>query len=141
MPIQLVRQANGTFTVSQATWENAEVGDDLTNPNPSFVGKTVKQLVFFRNRLVFLSDENVIMSRPGEFFNFWSKTATTFTPMDVIDLSCSSEYPAIVYDGIQVNTGLILFSKNQQFMLTTDSDVFSPTTAKINALSTYNFNF
>ena len=26
-------------------------------------------------------------------------------------------------------------------MLTTDSDVFSPTTAKINALSTYNFNF
>ena len=25
-------------------------------------------------------------------------------------------------------------------MLTTDSDVFSPTTAKINALSTYNFN-
>ena len=26
-------------------------------------------------------------------------------------------------------------------MLTTDSDTFSPTTAKINALSTYNFNF
>jgi len=140
MPIQLVRQANGTFTVSQATWENAEVGDDLTNPNPSFVGKTVNQLVFFRNRLVFLSDENVIMSRPGEFFNFWSKTATTFTPMDVIDLSCSSEYPAIVYDGIQVNAGLLLFTKNQQFMLTTDSDILSPETAKLNAVSSYNFN-
>ena len=140
MPIQLVRQANGTFTVSQSSWENAEVGDDLTNPNPSFVGKTVNQLVFFRNRLVFLSDENVIMSRPGEFFNFWSKTATTFTPMDVIDLSCSSEYPAIVYDGIQVNAGLLLFTKNQQFMLTTDSDILSPETAKLNAVSSYNFN-
>ena len=140
MPIQLVRQANGTFTVSQSTWENAEVGDDLTNPNPSFVGKTVKQLIFFRNRLVFLSDENVIMSRPGEFFNFWSKTATTFTPQDVIDLSCSSEYPAIVYDGIQINAGLLLFTKNQQFMLTTDSDILSPETAKINAVSSYNFN-
>ena len=140
MPIQLVRQANGTFTVSQATWENAEVGDELTNPNPSFVGKTVNQLVFFRNRLVFLSDENVIMSRPGEFFNFWSKTATTFTPQDVIDLACSSEYPAIVYDGIQVNAGLLLFTKNQQFMLTTDSDILSPETAKINAVSSYNFN-
>ena len=140
MPIQLVRQANGTFTVSQASWENAEVGDDLTNPNPSFVGKTVNQLVFFRNRLVFLSDENVIMSRPGEFFNFWSKTATTFTAMDVIDLSCSSEYPAIVYDGIQVNAGLLLFTKNQQFMLTTDSDILSPETAKLNAVSSYNFN-
>ena len=140
MPIQLVRQANGTFTLSQASWENAEVGDDLTNPNPSFVGNTVNQLVFFRNRLVFLSDENVIMSRPGEFFNFWSKTATTFTPQDVIDLSCSSEYPAIVYDGIQVNAGLLLFTKNQQFMLTTDSDILSPETAKINAVASYNFN-
>tara|TARA_R100001463_G_scaffold48425_1_gene97501 strand:+ start:834 stop:3764 length:2931 start_codon:yes stop_codon:yes gene_type:complete len=140
MPIQLVRQANGTFTLSQATWENAEVGDDLTNPNPSFVDNKINQLVFFRNRLVFLSDENVIMSRPGEFFNFWSKTATTFTPLDVIDLSCSSEYPAIVYDGIQVNAGLLLFTKNQQFMLTTDSDILSPETAKLNAVSSYNFN-
>ena len=140
MPIQLVRQANGTFTVSQATWENALVGDSLTNPEPSFVGKTVNQLVFFRNRLVFLSDENVIMSRPGEFFNFWSKTATTFTPQDVIDLSCSSPYPAIVYDGIQVNAGLLLFTKNQLFMLTTDSDILSPETAKLNAVSSYNFN-
>ena len=140
MPIQLVRQANGTFTISQATWENAEVGDSLTNPNPSFVGNKINQLVFFRNRLVFLSDENVIMSRPGEFFNFWSKTATTFTPLDVIDLSCSSEYPAMVYDGIQVNAGLLLFTKNQQFMLTTDSDILSPETAKLNAVASYNFN-
>ena len=59
----------------------------------------------------------------------------------ILFISCSSEYPAIVYDGIQVNTGLVLFTKNQQFMLTTDSDVLSPNTAKINALSTYNFNF
>ena len=140
MPIQLVRQANGTFTVSQVTWDNAEVGDTLTNPEPSFVGNKVNQLVFFRNRLVFLSDENVIMSRPGDFFNFWSKTATTFTPSDVIDLSCSSTYPAIVYAGIQINAGLLLFTKNQQFMLTTDSDILSPETAKINAVSSYNFN-
>ena len=143
MPIQMVREANGTFTVSQVSWDNAEVGTTVvggTNPRPSFVGNTVNNLVFFRNRLVILSDENVIMSRPGDFFNFWSKTATTFTPQDVIDLSCSSEYPAIVYDGIQINAGLLLFTKNQQFMLTTDSDILSPETAKINAVSSYNFN-
>ena len=143
MPIQLVREANGTFTVSQVNYDKAEVGTTVvggTNPRPSFVGHTINQLVFFRNRLVFLSDENVIMSRPGDFFNFWCKTATTFTPQDVIDLSTSSEYPAIVYDGIQINAGLLLFTKNQQFMLTTDSDVLSPETAKLNAVSTYNFN-
>ena len=140
MPVQLVRQANGTFKVEQVTWDNAQVGDTTTNPEPSFVGNTVNQLVFFRNRMVFLSDENVIMSRPNNFFNFWSKTATTFTPQDVIDLSCSSTYPAIVYAGIEINAGLLLFTKNQQFMLTTDSDILSPETAKINSVASYNFN-
>jgi len=143
MPVQLKRNANGTFTVSTVSWDEAQVGDtveDGSNPRPSFVGKTINKMLFYRNRLVMLSDENVIMSRPGDFFNFWSKTAITFTATDPIDLSCSSEYPAIVYDGIQVNAGLVLFTKNQQFMLTTDSDVLSPQTAKINAIASYNFN-
>ena len=97
--------------------------------------------IFFRNRLGILSDENVNLSQPGEFFNFWPKSSIQYTPTDNIDLSCSSEYPAIIYDGIQINAGLLLFTKNQLFMLTTDSDVLSPQTAKINSLSTYNFNF
>jgi len=141
MPIQLVRQADGTFTLSQVAWDDRLVGDTTTVPEPSFIGKTINKMLFFRNRLVMLSDENVIMSRPGDFYNFWPKSAITFTATDNIDISCSSEYPAIVYDGLQVNSGLVLFTKNQQFMLTTDSDVLSPLTAKINSLSSYNFNF
>ena len=141
MPVQLVRQADGTFTVSQVAWDERLVGDTTTAPEPSFIGKTINKMLFFRNRLVMLSDENVIMSRPGDFYNFWPKSAITFTATDNIDISCSSEYPAIVYDGLQVNSGLVLFTKNQQFMLTTDSDVLSPLTAKINSLSSYNFNF
>ena len=146
MPIQLVRRATDTFVVEPVTWENRLVGDwdaaseTGTVPEPSFIGQTINKMLFFRNRLVMLSDENVIMSRPGSFYDFWPKSAIAFTATDNIDISCSSEYPAIVYDGLQVNSGLILFTENQQFMLTTDSDVLSPLTAKINALSTYNFN-
>lgn len=140
MPIQIVRQANGTFEVSQITWEDSLVGDENTNGNPSFVGKKINKMVFFRNRLVFFADENIILSQAGKFFNFWNKTALTFTNIDPIDLSCSSHQPAVIYDAIPVNTGLILFTKTQQFMLTTDSDILSPNTAKINRLANYNFN-
>ena len=140
MPIQIVRQANGTFTVDQIVWDNCLVGNTVTVPEPSFIGKTINKMIFFRNRMVMLSDENVIMPQPGDFYNFWPRSAITYSATDVIDLSCSSETPAIVYDGIQVNSGLVLFTKNQQFMLTTDSDVLSPQTAKINSLATYNFN-
>ena len=134
---------NQTFDFTAPKWDNAQVGDtsvDGTNPRPSFIGKTINKMMFFRNRFVLLSDENVIMSRPGDFYNFWAKSAIQFTATDPIDISCSSEYPAIIYDGIQVNSGLVLFTKNQQFMLTTDSDVLSPLTAKINFISAYNFN-
>jgi hypothetical protein len=121
-------------------WEDAIVGDDVTNPEPSFIGQTINKLTFFRNRLAILSDENVILSRPGDFFNFFSESAIQFVASDPIDISASSTYPAILHDAIQVNTGLILFAESQQFMLTTDSDNFTPLTAKINNLSTYNFN-
>ena len=141
MPIQMIREANGTFTVKQVDWDNCPVGDTTTVPEPSFIGNTITKMLFWRNRLALLSDENINLSRPGSFFHFWPKTAVTYTATDSIDISCSSEYPAIVYDGIQVNQGLVLFTKNQQFMLTTDSDVLSSQTAKINSVSTYNFNF
>ena len=156
MPVVLIRTADGNFrlaeldgasyTISGDTyyhpqWDDALVGDDVTNPEPSFVGKQINKMLFFRNRFSVLADEYIVMSRPGDFTNFFAKSAIQFVASDPIDIAASSEYPAILYDGIQTNTGLVLFSKNQQFMLTTDSDVFSPTTAKINALSTYNFNF
>ena len=144
LPVQLVRQADGSFVIDHIDWSLAQVGDtdvDGTNPRASFVGYTINKLLFFRNRFVILSDENVVMSRPGNFFNFWNKSAIQFTATDPIDVSCSSEYPAIVYDGLQVNSGLVLFTKNQQFMLTTDSDILSPLTAKINFISSYNFNY
>ncbi len=134
--------ANGVTTTYYAPkWDDALVGDDVTNPEPSFIGKAINKMLFFRNRFALLADEYIVMSRPGDFTNFFSKSAIQQVASDPIDISASSEYPAILYDGIQTNTGLVLFSKNQQFMLTTDSDVFSPLTAKINALSTYNFNY
>ena len=143
MPIQIVRNyvSNAVrFDVDHILWDPCPVGNTTTVPEPSFVGQKINKMVFFRNRMVMLSDENVIMSQPGDFYNFWPRSAITYSATDVIDLSCSSEYPAIVYDAIQVNSGLVVFTKNQQFMLTTDSDVLSPQTAKINALASYNFN-
>ncbi len=157
MPVLLIRTADGNFRLTELDgstysiggvtqpavpqWDDAIVGDDVTNPEPSFIGKEITKICFFRNRFTMLADENIVMSRPGDFTNFFAKSAIELIASDPIDISASSEYPTILFDAIQVNTGLLLFSKNQQFMLTTDSDVFSPTTAKINALSTYNFNF
>jgi len=146
MPVKLVREVpgstytNGRFLVQPIAWVDRLVGDDTTNPKPSFLGQKIQKLLLFRGRLCVLSEDAVILSRTNDEFNFWSKTAQAVSGDDPIDLYASSTFPTVLYDATEVNSGLLIFSSNQQFMLTTDSDAFTPSTAKINYLSAYNFN-
>ena len=146
MPVRLIRELpgttypNGRFICQSINYTKRDVGDDNTNPVPSFIGSPIQKMLFFRNRLVVLSQNNVITSKTNDFFNFFSTSAMTETSSDPIDLQASSTFPTTIFDGIEVNAGLLLFSSNQQFMLTTDSDALTPTTAKVNYLSSYNYN-
>ena len=142
MPHILQRQANGDFLIKQYVWEDREVGDDITNPVPSFVGQTINKVLFFRNRLAFLSGESVITSRPGSIAapNFWSNTALTVSASDPIDISCSSHYPSALYDAIEISAGLLCFSSNAQFLLASDDTIMNPDTAKLRAVSWYNYD-
>lgn len=137
MPHQLVRQADGTFQFDPVTWEDRLVGDDETNPLPSFVGSTISNLFFYRNRLGFLSNEAVVLSKAGDYFNFFVTTALTVSPDDPIDITASSTKPVTLNYVQTTSVGLVLFGQTQQFLLTTDSDVLSPNTAKINTLANY----
>lgn len=140
VPVMIQRQSSGSFQVKRFTYDDREVGDLNTNGDPSFIGKKINKVIFFRNRLGFLSDENVILSRPGSLGNFFVNTALTVAGTDPIDISCSSKYPAILFDSLEVNTGLLVFAGNQQFLLATDSDILNPETARLSSISTYNYN-
>ena len=142
MPHVIQRQADGDFLVKKYTWADREVGDDTTNPLPSFVYKKINRVLFFRNRLALLSGENVILSRPGELGtpSFFAKTALAVSAVDPIDISCSSTFPSDLYDGIETAAGLAVFSTNQQFLLSSDAEILNPDTAKLRSISTYNYN-
>ena len=142
MPHILQRQADGAFLVKRQDYGVRSVGDDNTNPLPSFIGKTINRVLFFRNRLAFLSGENVILSRPGELDTpaFFAKTALAVSAVDPIDISCSSTFPSDLYDGIETAAGLAVFSTNQQFLLSSDAEILNPDTAKLRSISTYNYN-
>ena len=142
MPLVIQRTAATTFTVKQFTYEDRRVGDDTTNPMPSFVGARINKVLFFRNRLALLSGENVITSRPGTLGtpDFFNETALTVSASDPVDISAASMFPSELFDGIEMNTGLVVFSTNQQFLLASDDTVFNPDTAKLRSISTFNYN-
>ena len=150
MPVVIQRTAATTFTVKSFVYEDRRVGDDNTNPLPSFISRDannnfdgrINKVLFFRNRLAFLSGENVILCRPGTLGrpDFFAESALTTSASDPIDISAASMFPSELFDGIEINTGLIVFSSNQQFLLTSDDTVLNPDTAKLKSIATFNYN-
>ena len=139
MPHALVDEGNGRFTFRELDWDPRYVGDDNTAKFPSFTGNTIADVFFHRNRLGFLSKENVIFSRSGEFFNFFPETVTTILDTDPVDVSVSHNKVATLKHATSYNTSLMLFADQAQFQLTA-KDVLTPKTAAINVTTEYNVN-
>lgn len=117
MPHALIREADGTFTFRELAWSDCKSGDENTNEPPSMIGKTINDTFFFRNRLGIISDENVIFSKAGDFFNFWRGTVTSLLNDDPVDVAVSHTKVSILKYAIPFNESLLLFSDRTQFNL------------------------
>ena len=137
MPHELVNNSTNTFTFQKITYTSRLVGDDTTNSHPSFVGKKIQQAFFYNNRLGFLSEDNVSMSQSASYYNFYHTSAQIVTDADPVDLSCSTIKPAALHGVIPTTQGLVLFSKNQQFLMTSADGILTPTTTTIRTISNY----
>ena len=149
MPHALVNNRDGTFTFKQLNkttahsdnndnyWKYREVGDTITNPFPSFNGKNIQKIFFHRNRLGLVADEQVVMSRPGDYFNFFIVSALTTSDDNPIDITLSDIKPAYVNHVLEIQKGMMMFSDNGQFLLFSESDIFSPKTARLKKISSF----
>lgn len=106
------------------------VGDETTNPPPTFVDHTINDITFFKNRLVLLSEENVIMSEVGEYFNFYRNTVAQLVDSSVIDIAVGGTTVNNLNHAVPFSDRLILFSDTAQFSLQSDT-ILSPLTASI----------
>jgi len=151
MPHVLIRTADGNFRYSPADgssytinsttyyvpdWEGRVVGDDVTAPDPTFVGTTIQDAFFYRNRLGFLADENVIFSKVGEFFSFYPQTVTTALDDDPIDVAVSHNKVSKLKYAVPFSEELLLFSDQTQFILRPE-EVLSGKTVSINQATEY----
>ena len=141
MPHTLVRNANGTFTFAQFNYTGRVAGDTTTAPNPTFVGSKIKNINLFRNRLVFLADENVILSAADSFERFFPETVQTLLDSDPIDISSGGTSVNFLNSSLAFANTLLLFSLHGQFRLDTGSTsvgtALTPKTATITAITTF----
>lgn len=147
LPAKIVRQSDGTFVFGfvdvdngvdgfNNVWNERVRGDDDSNPIPSFVGSTISNMFFFKNRLGFTSEENVILSEAGKYYNFFATTVIELVDSDPIDASVDSDTVSIIRNVNAVGGSLTLWSDNAQFVLS-GGDILSPATTRIGKSSSY----
>ena len=148
MPHLLIRLANGTFYFGPAdgstqnttvipTWGQRISGDSVTAPDPSFIGYPINDIFIYKNRLGFLADENVILSRVRSFFDFFPETVTAVLDTDPIDVIASNNRVSVLKYAVPYQDELILFSSQYQFRFNAAETVLTPATAQITVLTQF----
>jgi len=120
LPHTLRQNVDESFTFGAETWEDRKTGDDDTNPFPSFVGGTLSDVFFHRNRLGFLSGENIIFSEASSYFNFFRVTVRSLLDSAPIDIAVSQNEVSTLEAAVPTQDNLMLFSNLTQFSLSAD---------------------
>ncbi len=118
-------------------WGKRTAGDYDTAPDPSFIGYAINDIFIYKNRLGFLADENVVLSRVREFFEFFPETVTTVLDSDPIDVIASNNRVSVLRYAVPYQDELILFSSQIQFRFNAAETVLTPATAQITVLTQF----
>ncbi|AHN84660.1 putative tail tubular protein B protein (endogenous virus) [Gutovirus Vc1] len=135
LPHTLISEADGTFTFDRGDWESRRVGNEKTNPFPSFVDKKINSIGTFQNRMLFTSGESAVFSRTNNFFDFFRETTQTESQSDPIDAFADADEINNLMHHAVLDGDIIFFAENGQFLIqgskpiTKDSLVFKKVTS------------
>ncbi len=117
MPHALVREADGTFTFKELDYGKRTAGDEDSSTDPSFVGRAISDVFFYRNRLGFLSEDSVIFSEAAQFFKFYNPTATALLDSALIDAAVSHTKVSTLVHAVPCSHQQLPFSSHTQFVV------------------------
>lgn len=153
MPWVLIKLPDGSFVLKAADgvgynpgtgiipgtdvkWSERGAGDEDSNPEPSFIGKTINDIFLFRGRLGFLSDESVILSEVGQYFNFWRTTVKDTLDGDPIDITSAYPEITILRHAVPFSERLIVMSDKVQFVIDAGTNL-TANTIKMTPISNF----
>lgn len=123
------------FVFRPVEWITREVGNDATSKPASFTDRKLSDILFHSNRLGFLSDQNIILSEAGVFFNFWRTSNLTIADSDLVDIASNETRLNTLRTHGELGGQLILSSDHSQLALA--GAPITPSTAILNKLSAF----
>jgi hypothetical protein len=137
MPHELVKVNATKYKFQPVTWTDKTVGDNITDPDPSFIGKKINDIFFFKSRLGLLSGENVILSELDDPYNFWRTTVTQVLATDRIDIQSSVNEITELRFAVPFANQMVIFSDRTQFIIAYGSQGLTPSTASLAQIASY----
>jgi hypothetical protein len=151
MPHVLYRLGDGTFKFDEykkvvdgiitpeIAWGERNTGGEDPLDDPSFLGKAITNLFFFKNRMGFITDSNIILSQTGAYGDYFVQTKQDVLDDDPIDLAVASTDVTVLRHAVPTSGQLILFADDTQFSLSSIEGALTPRTADITSLSNYTY--
>ena len=153
MPHVLYRLADGSFTFNTfqgvistglaldgvSKWGERVSGGGDTLQDPSFIGKTISNIFFHKNRVGFITKDSIVLSQTSDYGKFFPQTIQEVLDDDPIDLAVASTDVTVLRHAVSTSGQLILFSDDTQFSLVSLEGALTPKTAEITPLSNYTY--
>ena len=131
--------ADGSDVNGISEWGEREAGGDNTLDDPSFVGTTLTNIFFHKNRLGFITSDNIVLSQTGAYGDFFFQTLQDTLDDDPIDLAVASKDVTVLRHAVSTAGQLIIFSDDTQFSIQSLEGPLTPTSADITPLSNYTY--
>lgn len=130
---------DGVFTFKRGVWQGRRTGDENTNPFPSFVGRSIRDINGIQSRLVFVSGPNTVMSRTNIATDFFKQSVVADTASDPIDITSTSEEEYTLNWVVPFDRDLVIFSEDAQFLIS-GAGALTPTNAALVETTGYEVN-
>ena len=118
-------------------WSSRKAGDDTSNPFPTFTNGKINDITFHKNRFGILSDENIIFSEAGNYYNFFPISVMSALDGNPIDISVSNNQVSILTHAAAFDQSLLLFSDFQQFSLNSSEGAFTPSNVSVDVVTQF----
>lgn len=137
MPHVLVRESDGTFTLTTYTWDDRLAGSADSNESPSFIGREINDIFMHQARMGLLSGESISMSESGNISNFYRTTAIQVEADERIDVDLNFGRVNVMYAATPIRNQLLLHSDKGQFVMFSPNGVLTPQTVAVTQVSDY----
>lgn len=135
MPRALTRNGDGTFTLATLSWSDKTAGGDDDVPAPDFVGQSIRDMVFSRNRLGIVAGETTYFSTDGDYFNYWPQSSTEAVDTDPFGLTNTTNQVSKFYFAVPFRRSTFIMGDTAQFEI--GGTVLTASQASIDLATSY----